>query len=77
MNNPEFIEIVNKYQNNNYVHSFTCECGAGSLEPFEKDNNVKLRCKTCGWEQNLSGLMVSMVFDMYDYNPFPGVEIKK
>ena len=75
MENKEFIDIINKYQNNDNVHELTCICGE-ILNPVEKNEVVILRCKICGWEQEMDDFLKSMVIEMYDYDPF-GLKVEK
>jgi hypothetical protein len=70
MDNKKFIEIINKYQSNNYIHELTCICGAGALDPVEKNGKVILKCKSCPYEQEISEFLTSMILQMYNYDPF-------
>jgi len=70
MTNEQFIHIIKLYQENDCVHELTCICGAGALDAKEKEGKVILYCNTCGHEQELDGILTSIILNMYLYSPF-------
>ena len=66
MTNKEKIDAINRWQTNGSYHPLTCGVDSGHevLTPFidENDNNVVLKCPTCGYIQNW---IPTVIYDSY------------
>ena len=64
----EIIEKFKKYQNNNFVHPFTCGiCHDENLDIREEGIDFIMFCHKCNYTQQLRGDMIQHILLMFDY----------
>lgn len=52
VDNDTMVMILERFQKDDNVHSFTCgNCPGEELVPEVKGDEVVLKCKNCSWEQ--------------------------
>ena len=62
----ELLDAIDKFQNNNFVHSLTCDCGA-LLKAEVINNKVVLLCPNCKRKQELTESLKSIIIWGKDY----------
>ena len=68
MTNEEFIDIIDKYQANDYFHEFTCLRGH-TLKGAVYNDEVIFECAECEWFQVIDDDMKHLMMYAYDKNP--------